>query len=223
MGCLGQSSTANKEENTNAAAGSNSTDKNKILVVVGPSGAGKDSVMNLEVENHKDQFQRAVTHTTREKREGEKEGVDYYFVTKDEFTKMKDNNEFVETNEYNENYYGLSKKELEKGQKSDKICYCIIDINGANAIQKLGIPANFVSVVTSDEKELEKRLQKRATETKEQVKGRLETAKKELKEIKDNALFNMKVVNDNLKDAANSFDNQLKNLYPQLKVTVQVS
>ena len=71
---------------------------------------------------------------------------------------MKDNNELVEYNEYNGNYYGLSKKELENGSKGDKILYVIIDINGANAIKKLNIPANYVSILHPNEETLEKRL-----------------------------------------------------------------
>lgn len=204
MGCFGsapQSEGGNKNEN-------------KILVIVGPSGVGKDTVMANEVLKHKDKFKKGVTHTTRGKREGEQEGVNYYYVSKEEFLKMKDNNELVEFNEYNGNYYGLSKKELENGSKGDKILYVIIDINGANAIKKLNIPANYVSVLPPDEGTLEKRLKGRGTETAEAIKGRLNTAKSELKAIGQSALFNIKVINQDLQQATNDFDKQLKDCYP---------
>ena len=218
MGCLGQSSTTTNGGNNDASK----TEEKKILVVVGPTGAGKDSIMKIEVQTNKNQFKKAVFHTTREKRKGEKEGVDYYFVSKDDFTKMKENKELIES-KYNQDdgyLYGISVKELQDGLKSDEIVYCIIDIDGANAIKKLNIPANYVSTLPPSEEELKKRLESKKSEAKEQINTQLETAKKELKTIKDNALFNIKIINDDLKTAASDLQSQLKNYYPQLKITV---
>ena len=100
--------------------GQNSTN-NKVLVIVGPSGVGKDTVMQKVFDKYPSKFKKGVTHTSRKMRPGEKEGYNYYYVTEEEFLKLKDNNGLVEHNFYNGNYYGLSKKELEDGTKGEKI------------------------------------------------------------------------------------------------------
>ena len=104
MGCLGSNSTGENQNVANENAG------NKLLVIVGPSGSGRDDIMKKEESNHKGRFLKAVSHTTRAKQEGEQEGVYYYFVSADEFNRMESNGEFVETSEINGEKYGLSKK-----------------------------------------------------------------------------------------------------------------
>ena len=187
--------------------------KNKVLVVVGPSGVGKDTVMQKVLEKYPDKFKKGVTHTSRKMRPGEKEGFNYYYITEEEFLKLKDNDGLVEHNFYNGNYYGLSKKELEDGTKGDKILYVIIDINGAKRVHDLGIPANFVAILPPSEETLEKRLKGRGTESEEVIKGRLETAKKETREIDSSSFFNCKVYNDDLEKAILDMEENLKKLY----------
>ena len=187
--------------------------KNKVLVVVGPSGVGKDTVMQKVLEKYPDKFKKGVTHTSRKMRPGEKEGFNYYYITEEEFLKLKENDGLVEHNFYNGNYYGLSKKELEDGTKGDKILYVIIDINGAKRVHDLGIPANFVAILPPSEETLEKRLKGRGTESEEIIKGRLETAKKETREIDSSSFFNCKVYNDDLEKAILDMEENLKKLY----------
>ena len=179
---------------------------NKILIVVGPSGVGKDTLMQKVFEKHPGSFKKGVTHTSRKMREGEKEGFNYYYVSKEEFLKLDSEGGLVEHNFYNGNYYGLSKMELEKGLKGDKIMYAIIDINGANSVFNLKIPANFVG-----------RLRGRGTEKDEVIKGRLDIAKAEVKRINESEFFNYKIINDDLDKAVLDMEEKLKILYPQLK------
>ena len=186
---------------------------NKVLVVVGPSGAGKDTVMQKVFEKHPDYFKKGVTHTTRKMRPGEKEGYNYYYVTEEEFLKLKEQDKFVEFNYYNKNYYGLSKMELES-QKGDKILYVIIDINGAKNVNNAKIPANFVAILPPNEETLNERLKGRGTESEEVIQGRLETAKKELKEIEKSEFFNHKVFNNDLDKAVEDMEEFLKKAYP---------
>ena len=190
---------------------------NKVLVVVGPSGVGKDTVMQKVFEKHPGYFKKGVTHTSRKMRPGEKEGYNYYYVSKEEFLKLKDENGLVEYNFYNGNYYGLSKKELENGTKTDKILYVIIDINGAKSVHDLNIPANFVAILPPSEEILERRLKGRGTETPEVIKGRLETAKNETRRINEADYFDCKVFNDDLDKAVLDMEEKLKKLYPQIK------
>ena len=201
---------------TNNNVSVSTTEGNKVLVVVGPSGVGKDTLMLKVFEKYPGKFKKGVTHTSRKMRPGEKEGFNYHYVTEEEFLKLKDNGGLVEHNFYNGNYYGLSKKELEDGIKGDKILYVIIDINGAKRVNDLGIPANFVAILPPSEEILEKRLRGRGTESEEVIKGRLETAKNETREIGKSSFFNYKVYNDNLDKAVLDMEEKLKQLYKQL-------
>ncbi len=206
MGCENSNST-NIEENGQRKKG------NKVLVVVGPSGVGKDTLMQKVFDKHPDIFKKGVTHTSRKMRKGEKEGYNYYYVTEEEFLKLKEQDKFVEFNYYNKNYYGLSKMELES-QKGDKILYVIIDINGAKNVNNAKIPANFVAILPPNEETLNERLKGRGTESEEVIQGRLETAKKELKEIEKSEFFNHKVFNNDLDKAVEDMEEFLKKAYP---------
>ena len=190
---------------------------NKVLVISGPSGVGKDTLMQKILEKYPDKFKKGVTNTSRKIREGEKEGINYYYVTKEEFIKLKDEGGLVESNFYNGNYYGLSKRELENGTKSEKILYVVIDINGAKSVFDLKIPANFIGILPPNEEILEKRLRGRGTESEEKIKGRLEIAKTEVKRIKESEFINFRIINDDLDKAALEMEEKLKSLYPQLK------
>ena len=191
--------------------------KNKILVVVGPSGVGKDTLMQKVFDKYPGHFKKGVTNTSRKMRPGEKEGYNYYYVSLEKFLKLIDEGALVEFNFYNGNYYGLSKKELENGTKGEKILYVIIDINGAKSIHDLKIPANFVGILPPNEDILEQRLRGRGTESDEVVKGRLETAKTETRRINEAEFFNYKIINNDLDKAVLDMEEKLKILYPQLK------
>jgi len=190
---------------------------NKVLVIVGPSGVGKDTVMQKVFDKYPSKFKKGVTHTSRKMRPGEKEGYNYYYVSKEEIIKLKDEGGLIEHNFYNGNYYGLSKKELENGTKSDKIMYVIIDINGAQSVYDKKIPANFIAILPPDEKTLEERLKGRGTESADVINGRLETAKIETRRINNSNFFNYKIFNDNLDKTVLEMEEKLKILYPQLK------
>ena len=207
MGCE-SSNSAQTESN------SQRPETNKVLVVVGPSGVGKDTLMQKVFDKHPNVFRKGVTHTSRKMREGEQEGYNYHYVTEEEFLKLKDEGKFVEFNYYNKNYYGLSKMELENQSKGDKILYVIIDINGAKNVNKAKIPANYVAILPPNEETLNERLKGRGTESEEVIKGRLETAKTELKKIKKCGFFNHKVINSDLDKAVLDMEKFLKSVYP---------
>ena len=87
MGC-GSTNSVQNEQNQDST-------KNKVLVVVGPSGVGKDTLMQKVFDKHPNVFRKGVTHTSRKMRPGEKEGYNYYYVTEEEFLKLKEENKFV--------------------------------------------------------------------------------------------------------------------------------
>ena len=103
-----------------------------MIILVGASASGKTEVAKMLGRLF--QMRKVVTHTTRSMRENEIDGVDYYFVSKEEFSTLKNMHFFVETTEYNDNYYGTSRKELEDNK------VLIVDPNGLNSFLKLNDP-----------------------------------------------------------------------------------
>ena len=189
-------------------------EQNKVLVVVGPSGVGKDTLMQKVFDRYPNIFKKGVTHTTRKIRKGEKEGYNYYYVTEEEFLKLKEQDKFFDINYYNKKYYGLSKMELETQSNGDKILYIIIDINGAKNVNKAKIPAIYVAILPPNEKTLKERLKGRGTESEEVIKGRLEIAGIELNEIQKCEFFNHKIYNEDLDKAVSDMVQFLKEAYP---------
>ena len=189
--------------------------KNKVLVVVGPSGVGKDTLMLKLFEKYPNVFKKGTTHTSRLIRPGEVDGETYHYVTKEEFLNLKEKNGFVETNFYNNNYYGLSKMELEKAEKMNKIMYVIIDINGAYSVHNLKIPANYIAFLPPSIETLEKRLAGRGTEKQDVIAGRIKIAKDEVKRIQETKFFNYKIINGDIDKALKELEDKMKILYPQ--------
>lgn len=154
-----------------------------ILVVSGPSGAGKTTVVNLFLQDNAD-FTLSVSHTTRNRRANEIEGKNYYFVSKEEFLDMIERDEFVEWAEVYGNYYGTSKKEIERILNEKKNILLEIDVQGALSVKK-SFPDESVLVFILPESfsDLKNRLISRNTEMKEDLEKRLKTAKKEIEQI----------------------------------------
>jgi guanylate kinase len=107
--------------------------------------------------------------------------------------------------------------ELEKAEKLDKIMYVIIDINGANSVYKLKIPAIYIAIIPPSEEELEKRLKGRGTENEEIIQGRLNIAKEELRKINEATFFNYKIINNNLDQCVAELEEKLKSVYKQIQ------
>ncbi|MFL2804106.1 MAG: guanylate kinase [Dehalococcoidia bacterium] len=153
----------------------------KIIVISGPSGVGKDAVisrMSLQFSN----FHFTVTATTRQKRENEINLKDYIFLSKDQFQNMLVNDEFLEHAEVYGNYYGVPKKQVHEGIKNGKNVLIKIDVQGAKTIKDKEKDAVFIFLAPPNLQELEKRLKDRMTETPEALKKRVQTAEDELQE-----------------------------------------
>ena len=190
---------------------------NKVLVVVGPSGVGKDTVMQKVLEKYPEKFKKGVTHTSRKMRPGEKEGHNYYYRSKEEFLKLKEEGGLIEYFFYNGNYYGLSKKELENGTRGQKISCVNIGVDGAKSLHDLKIPSNYFAILPPNEEVLEKRLKRRGTESLDLIKERIEASRIEIKKINELDFLKYKIVNNDLGKAVLEMENKLKELYPQLK------
>ena len=157
----------------------------KLVVISGPSGAGKGSIvkelLNIYKENN-DKVHLSVSATTRLKRVGEVEGVNYYFITEKDFLSKIDNNEFLEYNKYGTGkYYGTLKSHVQKYLNDGYDVILEIDINGYLQVINNYKEAIGIFIMPPSLKKLEHRLRDRGTETEEQIKKRLQTAKAEMK------------------------------------------
>lgn len=155
--------------------------KGILFVVSGPAGSGKGTVVKQIVNEHSD-VKLSVSATTRLPREGEEHGVSYYFISKEEFENRIAGNEMLEYNHFtgNGNYYGTPKKEVEEALNQGKDIILEIDVNGAMNVKKIFPESVTIMLTPPNKEELERRLVSRNTESDEEIKRRLETAKTEI-------------------------------------------
>ena len=175
----------------------------QLIVISGPSGAGKDSVVKKLMDKDSTTRWVSVSATSRSPREGEKEGVDYYYLSKEEFENKINEGFFIEYTNYAGNYYGTPKKYIKEKLDSGIDVILIIEIEGASNIKKLVPEALMIFIMPPSLKELVKRLKKRGTETNEKIIRRFHTAYKEINEV---TKYNYVVVNDNLEEASNKVE-----------------
>ena len=172
--------------------------KGLLIVVSGPSGAGKDTICNKVVSDMKDTMI-SISMTSRTPRPKEVDGINYYFITKEEFEERIKNDEFLEyAIVHNNQYYGTPKAKLEENLSNGKNVILVIDIQGALEIKEKVKEALFIFIMPPSMEELKDRLIKRNTETKDKILERFKTAYKEINEFKK---YNYVVVNDRVEKA----------------------
>ena len=159
-------------------------DQKYLVVVSGPSGCGKDTVV-MELMHRRPDIELAVSMTSRPKRDYEIEGSHYYFVSREEFEHRISEGEMVEYTEYAGNYYGTPKKEIEEKLVNRQTVVLVIEFNGAKKIKELYPGSLLVFIVPPSIEELERRLRLRDTEENWEVEKRLEIAEEELKHLAD--------------------------------------
>jgi guanylate kinase len=153
-----------------------------LIVISGPSGVGKDSVVQRMKERGLP-FHFVVTATTREKRETEIHGIDYLFVSKDEFARMIEQNELIEYAIVYGDYKGIPKAQVREALASGKDVVMRLDVQGAETVRKFAADALLIFITCESEDELERRLRERKTETADSLSLRIATARKELQRI----------------------------------------
>ncbi len=173
--------------------------KGSILVVSGPSGSGKTSLARAVCEEFGDKAYFSISTTTRPKRDGEKDGVDYFFVSKEEFLKDIEEGYFLEWAEVHGNFYGTSKKQINEALNQGKIVFLDIDVQGHEAVRK-AYPdvVTSVFVTTKDKHTLIQRLKNRGTETEETLEVRMINALHEMKKIPE---YDFLLINDDFNEA----------------------
>jgi guanylate kinase len=151
-----------------------------LIVISGPSGVGKDSVLQgLKRRNLPVHF--VVTVTTRPRREDEAHGVDYFFVSKDEFAHMIEHEELIEYAIVYNDYKGIPKQQVREALASGQDVVMRVDVQGAATVRKLAPEAVLIFLTTESEDALVRRLKARQTETSENLSLRIATARQELK------------------------------------------
>jgi guanylate kinase len=162
-----------------------------LIVISGPSGVGKDTVLQRMKERGLP-FHFVVTATTRPRRPNETDGEDYIFLSSDEFARMIEENELLEYAIVYNDYKGIPKQQVRQALASDQDVIMRVDVQGAATIRKLAPEALLIFLTTSSEDEMVNRLRARKTETPEGLNLRIATARQELKRIDD---FDYVVVN----------------------------
>jgi guanylate kinase len=173
--------------------------KGAILIISGPSGCGKSTLLK-EVYKDIDNYYFSISTTTRAPRVGEIDGVDYFFVTKEEFEKDIENDDFLEYAKVHDNYYGTSLKPINKALEEGKLVIFDIDVQGHEIVRnKIDSLVTSVFITTPSLKVLEDRLNTRNTDSLEVIEKRIKNAKIEVEHFQD---YDYLIINDNLQTAA---------------------
>ena len=141
-------------------------------------------------------FGYSISHTTRQPRSAEVDGVHYHFTTREEFKRMQLDEEFIETNEFNGNLYGTSIDSIRAVENANKICVLDLDYKGVMTFKEKGIPSQFVFIRPTSVKDLEGRIRLRGTETEEAITAQLLVAHKIFDYASKPNSFDATIIND---------------------------
>ena len=169
----------------------------KLFIISGSSGVGKGTLIKAFLDKHSE-FKLSVSCTTRNPREGEIDGENYFFLTKDEFKSRIENNEFLEWAEFSGNIYGTQKSYVEKKLTEGKNLILEIDTKGALQVKSQIPEAVLIFILPPSLEELEARLRGRHTETEEAIQKRLASTKLEIENSKN---YDHQIVNDSIEKA----------------------
>jgi guanylate kinase len=182
--------------------------RGRLVVVSGPSGAGKSTLIRASLEAVPE-LAYSVSATTRKPREGEVDGHDYIFLSRDEFEKWIDEGRFLEWAEYSGNLYGTPEQKVEEYLESGRSVILEIELQGAREVREKRPDAVMVFVRAPSLEETRKRLEGRATEDDKALETRMMTA---LKEVEARSEFDYEVVNAEREQAREDIINTMRNI-----------
>ena len=177
--------------------------KGLLIILSGPSGVGKGTVRKQVMKDKTLRLHYSISMTTREKRSREVDGIDYYFVTNEQFQKNIDEGNFLEWCEFVGNRYGTPKSKIEELRNKGENVFLEIEVNGATQVlEKMGNDEGVVSscIHPPSIKALENRIRNRRTESEEIIKARLEKGKSEMNKVSN---YKYIVLNDHVNKASN--------------------
>lgn len=182
--------------------------RNKFVIISGPSGVGKTTLIK-EMLKQEPMLTRIVSYTTRAQREDEQDGVDYFFISKEEFFKKREAGDFLEWTAVFNHYSATCKRQIEEVWKQGKVIIKDVDVKGLKTIKELYPQSLVVGVFIKDIKELRRRLEGRESlESSSDFKTRLSGHEKTLDELKK--LCSVQIYNDSLNEAVDSLKKEIE-------------
>lgn len=175
--------------------------RGKLVIFCGPSGTGKRTIEENFLQEKEFGFHFSVSATTRAPREGEIDGVDYHFLSKENFEMWIEQGKFYEWAEFSGNYYGTPMGPVKKMLKEGHNVFLEIEYQGVKQLMSKAPEAVTIFLAPPSIEELERRLRQRDTESEVEIRKRINTAREEMKFADDKTLFKYKVVNENIEQA----------------------
>ena len=185
--------------------------QSKIFVISGPSGVGKDTILERMDKNGLP-YHFVITATTRKPRSGEKEGVNHFFLSESKFLQMKEQNQLIEWAFVYGNYYGVPKTQVEKPVLSGKNVLIRVDIQGAERLRNLYPKATLILIKPSSVNDLRERLIERGTNTEIDISKRLKSA---ISEMESSPIFDYEIYN--VRNKLDEAISQLENIINKTK------
>ncbi len=179
--------------------------KGKLVVLSGPSGVGKDTVANEYIKNNNAII--SVSATTRKIRNGEVDGINYYFLNENEFKNWIEKDNFLEYAMYNNCYYGTPKSKIEENLNNGIDVFLVIEVKGGLQIKEKVKESILIFLLPPDMDELKRRLSNRNTDTKEMIDNRMKIAEEE---IKVSEKYDYRIINNDIKTTVKQIENIIK-------------
>lgn len=168
------------------------------IVISGPGGVGKGTVVQMLVDRNPKIFAKKASHTTRDPREGEVNGIHYHFIDTEQYNVMRDGDQFLEFNTFNANHYGTSRKVVEKIIVEGRIPVMEMDYHGIQQLKDNGYSARYIFLSAPSTEELERRLRSRGADSEDKIVERMKIAEEEIEHAKIEGFHDCILVNDDL-------------------------